>query len=70
MARYHVGVIHERQQHLDQAAREFRASMDEGIGEVSSVYHLAMIHRAQGDEDTATSLLDRAREFGRAAAAR
>jgi hypothetical protein len=34
------------------------------------VYHLAMIHRAQGDEDTATSLLDRAREFGRAAAAR
>jgi Flp pilus assembly protein TadD len=69
MARYHVGVIHERRDDMEGAAREFRASMNEGIGEVSSVYHLAMIHRRRGDEPTATDLLRRAREFGRAATA-
>ena len=64
------GGIHSGEAPLQAAIREFRASMDEGIGEVSSLYHLAMIHRARGDEQTATTLLERAREFGRAAAAK
>jgi Flp pilus assembly protein TadD len=65
MSRYHIGVIYERLGDLDAAAREFQRSMDDGIGEVSSVYHLAQLHKARGDEKTAEKLLKHAQEFGR-----
>ncbi|MEX0892624.1 MAG: tetratricopeptide repeat protein, partial [Gemmatimonadota bacterium] len=45
MARYHRGVIHERRGDLDAAEREFQRSLDEGVGEVSSLFHLAHIRR-------------------------
>jgi len=44
--------------------REFERSCEESIGEVSSLYHLATIRRAQNDEAGANELLRRAREFG------
>ena len=66
MARYHIGVIYERLGHLDDAEREFRRSLDDGIGEVSSLFHLAQIRRAEGDAEGAQALLDRARQFARA----
>lgn len=65
MARYHMGVVHERRGEMGAAAREFQRSIEEGVGEVSSLYHLAVIRRAQGDEPAAQELLRRAREFGR-----
>ena len=43
MARYHIGVIHERLGDLDAAEREFQRSLDEGVGEKSSLYHLEQI---------------------------
>ena len=64
MARYHVGVVHERKGNTEAAAREFQRSIDEGISEVSSVFHLAQIRRAEGREEEAKALLERAREFG------
>lgn len=67
MARYHIGVIHERLQDWDAAEREFLRSRDEGIEEVSSLYHLALICRARGQTQRATELLEQAREFGRSA---
>ncbi len=39
------------------------------MGEVSSLFHLAQIHRSRGDEKTAAALLERARQFGRKASA-
>ena len=69
LARYHVGIIYERQGDLAAAEREFRSSVDEGVGEASSLFHLAEIHRSRGDEKTAAALLDQARQFGRKASA-
>lgn len=65
MARYHIGVIHERMGRLPEAEREFRRSLDDGVGEVSSLFHLARIRSAEGDDDGARELLDRARQFAR-----
>ena len=62
-ARYFVGVIHERLGALDDALREFRGTQDEGVGEVSSLWHMAAIHRTRGDTRTADQLLERARQF-------
>jgi tetratricopeptide (TPR) repeat protein len=69
MAHYHIGVIHERRGETAAAEREFRRSLDESIGEVSSLFHLALIRRAAGDTAGADELLQRAREFGRAQSA-
>ena len=66
MAHYHLGVIYERQGNVEKAALEFERSCEESIGEVSSLYHLALIRRAQNDEAGANELLRRAREFGQA----
>jgi len=66
-ARYHIGIIHQRKGELDEAEREFRGNVAEGIGEASSLYHLAEIQRSRGDEKAAAALLDQAREFGRKA---
>jgi hypothetical protein len=41
--------------------------VDEGVGEVSSLWHMASIHRGRGDAKTADELLDRARQFSRTA---
>ena len=49
----------------DAAAREFQRSLDEGVEEVGSLYHLAQIHKNAGDEATAAKLLERAQQFGR-----
>ena len=49
MARYHVGVIHERLGDLVAAEREFQNSLEEGIGEKSSLYHLERIRAARGE---------------------
>ena len=46
MARYHIGVIHERLGDFDAAAREFGKSLEEGVGEKSSMYHLEQIRRS------------------------
>jgi Flp pilus assembly protein TadD len=66
MAHYHIGVIHERRGETEPAEREFRRSLDEAVGEVSSLFHLATIRRSKGDEKGADDLLRRAHEFGRA----
>lgn len=66
MARYHIGVIHERLGRIDDAKREFQRSLDEGVGEASSLYHLARLRRLEGDEEGANALLRQARQFGRA----
>jgi tetratricopeptide (TPR) repeat protein len=65
MARYHVGVIRERLLDWDAAEREFLKSREEGVEEVSSLYHLALIYRARGETRRAAELLEQAREFGR-----
>ena len=65
MARYHIGVIYKRMGDLDAAAREFQRAIDDGLEEVSGLYHLADIHESKGDEATAKELLKRAREFSR-----
>jgi Flp pilus assembly protein TadD len=70
MAHYHMGVIHERRGELDLAAREFEKSLDDGIDEASSLYHLALIRRQKGDDKGAEELLRRAREFGAAKSTR
>ena len=64
MARYHIGVIYERKDDPAAAAREFQRSLDDGIEEVSSLYHLAQIRKNQGDDAGAEKLLKRARQFG------
>ncbi len=64
MAHYHMGVIHERRGDMQAAEREFRRSLDEGVGEVSSLFHLAVIRRSSGDEKGAQELLNKARDFG------
>jgi tetratricopeptide (TPR) repeat protein len=69
MARYHIGVIHERLQDWDGAEREFLRSREEGIEEVSSLFHLALICRARGQDGRAAELLEQAREFGRSTVA-
>ena len=66
MANYHMGVIHARRNEPDRAARSFQRAIDELVGEVSSVYHLAMLRRAAGDEEQAEALLERTREFASA----
>ncbi len=65
MAHYHLGVIHEREGAPEIARREFELSVEEGVHELSSLYHLAMIRRAQGDKAGAEELLRRAGEFGK-----
>jgi len=65
MSHYHIGVIHERLGDYAAAAREFQRSQDEGVGEVSSLFHLAVIRRSEGDEDGALRLLEKAREFAK-----
>jgi tetratricopeptide (TPR) repeat protein len=64
MAHYHMGVIYERKHDLAAAAAEFERSLAEGVGEVSSLHHMASIRRINGDELGAEDLLRRAREFG------
>ncbi|HEY0592614.1 MAG TPA: hypothetical protein VGF40_12665, partial [Thermoanaerobaculia bacterium] len=64
MAHYHMGVIHERLGEMDKAEREFRRSLDDGVGEVSSLFHLAVIRKSRGDEKGAQELLTKARDFG------
>jgi tetratricopeptide (TPR) repeat protein len=66
MARYHIGVIHERRKELEAAEQEFRKSVDGGVGEVSSLFHLAQIRRSQGNDAEADELLARAERFGKA----
>ena len=63
MARYHIGVIHERQGQLDKAVMELQRCADEGVETVNSLYQLAEIHRTRGDEKTANELLNRAHEL-------
>ena len=63
MANYHMGVIHERRNDPDAAARSFQRGIDELVGEVSSVYHLAMLRKAQGELEESEELLKRTREF-------
>jgi tetratricopeptide (TPR) repeat protein len=65
MANYHMGVVHERRNQPDKAARSFQRAIDELVGEVSSVYRLARLRQAQGDEEQAEALLKRTREFAR-----
>ena len=50
------------------AVQSFQRSIDEGVEEVSSIYHLAEIRRSQGDEEAAAKLLEQAREFGKVSA--
>jgi hypothetical protein len=63
MANYHMGVIHERRQKPGEAARSFQRGIDELVGEVSSVYHLAKLRQAAGDQEGAEELLKRTRDF-------
>lgn len=65
MANYHMGVIHERREEPEEASRSFQRGIDELVGEVSSVYHLAKLRAAQGDQEGAEELLERTREFAR-----
>jgi len=65
MAHYHLGVIHEREGATEIARREFERSLDEGVHELSSLFHLAVIRRAQGNDAEAEELLRRAGEFGK-----
>jgi hypothetical protein len=51
MARYHIGVIYERRGDLEAAAREFQRSLDEGVGERSSQYHIEKIRNLLGKAD-------------------
>ena len=41
-------------------------SIDEAVGEVSSLYHLALLRTASGDREGAEELLQKTREFARA----
>lgn len=66
MAYYHMGVIHERRGEKEDAARSFQRAIDELVGEVSSLYHLALLRSEAGDDDAAADLLERTREFARA----
>lgn len=65
MAHYHIGVIHERRGDVEAAEHEFRHSLNEATGEVSSLFQLALILRQKGDLAGAEELLRRAWEFGR-----
>ena len=51
---------------MQAAERAFEYSEDQAVGEVSSLFHLATIRRAQGDVAGADECLRRAREFGQA----
>jgi hypothetical protein len=66
MANYHLGVIHERRNEPEKAARSFQRGTDELVGEVSSVYHLAKLREAQGDTEGAEELLQQTRDFAAA----
>ena len=66
MARYHIGVIYERLGRIEDAKREFQRSLDDGVGEASSLYHLARFRRMEGDDAGAEELLRKARQFGKA----
>ena len=66
MARYHIGVIYERMERWEEAAREFRRAADEVVEDVSSLYHLAECHRHLGDEAAAAKTMERVRQFRRA----
>jgi Flp pilus assembly protein TadD len=59
-------VIHERRGAFAAAESAFERSQEEGVGEVSSLFHLAAILRTRGDEAGARRLLERAREFAHA----
>lgn len=63
LARYFIGVIQERRGNRAAAAREFERSIEEGIGESSSLFHLAKIRDAEGHTREATELLKQARQF-------
>jgi len=65
MAHYHLGVIHEREGATEIARREFERSLEEGVHELSSLFHLAVIRRVEGDDAGAEELLRRAGEFGK-----
>lgn len=69
MANYHMGVIHERRNEPDRAARSFQRAIDELVGEVSSVFRLARLRQAEGDDEEAEALLKRTREFASATGA-
>jgi tetratricopeptide (TPR) repeat protein len=62
-ARYFIGVIHERRGAWDAALREFRSTDDDGIGEVSSLWHMAAVYRAKGDTKAADEAMARANRF-------
>ena len=64
MARYHIGVIHERLGNFEEAKQAFHRSMDEGVRECSSLFHLAEIARMEGDPARADELVRKAREIG------
>ena len=66
MAYYHMGVIYERLNQPDKAAQSFQRAIDEVVGEVSSVYHLARLRQAEGNGEEAEALLERTREFASA----
>jgi len=66
MAHYHIGVIHERQGDSEKASREFQRNVADGVGEVSSLFHLAKIRLSHGDDAGAKELLESAREFAKA----
>jgi tetratricopeptide (TPR) repeat protein len=63
MALYQIGIVHERKSDSASAARAFQQSVDEAVGEASSFYHLAQIRRAEGKEEEARELLERAAGF-------
>jgi hypothetical protein len=49
---------------VNAASREFELAQEELIGDTSSLYHLAMLRRANGDEQGAQELLARLRSAG------
>ncbi len=61
MAHYHLGIVHERREELEAAAIEFEKAQEEMQGDLSSLWHLAGVRRAQGDTRTAEQLLQRAK---------
>ena len=59
MAHYHLGIVHERRGELDAAAIEFEKAQDGMISDQSSLWHLAGVRHAQGDERGAEEILAR-----------
>jgi tetratricopeptide (TPR) repeat protein len=59
MAHYHMGVVQERLGQLSEAAGEFNKAQEEMIGDQSSLWHLANVHHAQGNDGLAQHLRER-----------